>query len=126
MCRILFYVGGGSCIGGIARYLFQQYIQNRFPSSIPLGTLSVNILGSFIIGVVYALADKAKLLSPEIRILLATGFCGGFTTFSSFTYENIKLLEDGELFYTAFYVLLSVSFGFLAVWLGILFIKLIF
>lgn len=125
MYRILFYVGAGSCVGGIARYLSQQYAQKHFPSSIPIGTLSVNILGSLIIGIVYALAERAKILSPEMRVLLATGFCGGFTTFSAFTYENIKLLEDGEFFYTGLYLLISIVFGFLAVYLGILFIKLI-
>ncbi len=125
MYRILFYVGAGSFVGGIARYLSQQFVQKHFPSSIPLSTLSVNILGSFLIGIVYALAEKSKIISPEMRILLATGFCGGFTTFSAFTYENIRLLEDGEFYYTAFYVLISISLGFLAVWFGILFIKLI-
>jgi fluoride exporter len=125
MYRILFYVGAGSFVGGIARYLSQQFVQKHFPSSIPLSTLSVNILGSFLIGIVYALAEKSKIISPEMRILLATGFCGGFTTFSAFTYENIRLLEDGEFYYTAFYVLISIALGFLAVWFGILFIKLI-
>lgn len=126
MYRILFYVAAGSSVGGVARYLSQQFVLKHFPSSIPLGTLSVNIIGSFIVGIIYALSEKNNILSDEMRILFATGFCGGFTTFSSFAYENIKLLEDGEFYYTALYVLLSIAIGFLAVYLGILFIKLIF
>ena len=125
MFRYLIYIIVGSGIGGAARFLAQEFIQKNFPSSIPLSTLSVNIIGSFIIGIIYALAEKSKI-SAEVRILIATGFCGGFTTFSSFTFENVKLLQDGEFFNTALYVLLSIVVGFLAVYLGILLTKLIF
>ena len=125
MTRSLLLVGIGSFIGGVSRYLTQQFIQKHYPSSIPLGTLSVNILGCFLIGILYALADKGNLLSPAMRLLLATGFCGGYTTFSSFAQENISLMQDGEFFYTSLYVALSVVIGFAAVYLGILFIKLI-
>lgn len=125
MYRYLIYVLVGSSIGGAARYLTQEFVQKTYPSFIPLGTLSVNIIGSFIIGIIYALAEKSKI-SAEVRILIATGFCGGFTTFSSFAFENIKLIQDGELFNTALYLLLSIVIGFIAVYLGILFTKLIF
>ncbi len=125
MTRSLILVGVGSCVGGIARYLSQLFIQKHYPSSFPFGTLSVNITGCFIIGIIYALADKGNLMSPATRLLLATGFCGGFTTFSSFAYENISLMRDGEFFYTSLYILLSVIIGLLAVYLGILLIKLI-
>lgn len=125
MYRYLIYVLVGSSIGGAARYLTQEFVQKNYPSFIPLGTLSVNIIGSFIIGIIYALAEKSKI-SAEVRILIATGFCGGFTTFSSFAFENIKLIQDGELFNTALYLLLSIVIGFIAVYLGILFTKLIF
>lgn len=125
MYRFLIYVILGSSIGGAARYLAQEFIQKNYPSFIPLGTLFVNIIGSFIIGIIYALAEKSKI-SAEFRILFATGFCGGFTTFSSFAFENVRLMQDGEFFNTALYILLSVIVGFLAVYLGILFTKLIF
>ena len=125
MARSLLLIGVGSCIGGISRYIVQEFVQKHYPSSIPLGTLSVNIIGCFIIGVVYALASKGNILSPELRLFLAPGLCGGFTTFSSFAYENISLMQDGEFFYTSQYVLLSILFGFASVYLGILFIKLI-
>ena len=125
MFRFLVYVIVGSSLGGAARFLSQEFVQKNFPSFIPLSTLSVNIVGSFIIGIIYALAEKSKI-SPEVRILIATGFCGGFTTFSSFAFENVKLMQDGEFFNTALYILLSLVIGFIAVYLGILFTKLIF
>jgi CrcB protein len=125
MYRYLIYVIIGSSIGGAARFLAQEFVHKRFPSFIPLSTLSVNIIGCFIIGIIYALAEKSKI-SAEVRILIATGFCGGFTTFSSFAFENVKLLQDGEFFNTALYIILSLVIGFVAVYLGILFTKLIF
>lgn len=125
MTRSLILVGLGSGIGGIARYLTQLLVQRYYPSSFPFGTLSVNITGCFIIGIIYAFADRGNILSPAMRLLLATGFCGGFTTFSSFAYENISLLRDSEFFYTSLYILLSLAIGLLAVYLGILFVKLI-
>ena len=125
MLRSLLYIGIGSFIGGIGRYLLQQFVQKQFPSSIPLGTLSVNIIGCFIIGIVYALSAKSNLISPELRLFLATGICGGFTTFSSFAYENVSMVLDGELYYPLLYTLISVVIGFGAVHLGILLIKLI-
>ena len=100
MYRSLLLVAIGSCIGGVSRFLCQQFVQKHFPSSIPLGTLSVNIIGCFIIGVIYGLANKNDILSPELRMFIATGFCGGYTTFSSFAYENISLIQEGEFYYT--------------------------
>ena len=123
MYRILFLIGIGSVVGGIARFLTQQYVQRNYPSIIPLGTLGVNIIGCFLIGLVYGLAQKGNILSEEMRLFLATGICGGFTTFSAFAYENIALLQDGEFFYTAAYVTMSVILGLASVYLGIFFIK---
>ena len=125
MLRSLIFIGLGSFAGGILRYLTQQYLQKHFPSSFPLGTLAVNIIGCFVIGVVYGLSTKGNIISPEVRIFLVTGLCGGYTTFSSFAYENISLLQDGEFFYVSLYILLSVFLGFAATWLGILLIKII-
>ncbi|MGI8952824.1 MAG: fluoride efflux transporter CrcB [Chitinophagaceae bacterium] len=125
MVRSLLLIGIGSFIGGICRYLSQQFIQNNFPSSIPLGTLCVNIVGCFFIGIIYALSERGNILSPELRIFLATGFCGGFTTYSSFAYENVSMVLDGEFYYMALYVLISIVIGFGSVHAGILFIKLI-
>lgn len=110
-------------MGSIARYLSQQAVLKFYPSSFPFGTLAVNITGCFIIGLVYAFTEKGNLLSPEWRIFLATGFCGGFTTFSSFAYENIVMLRDGELLYTFLYVAASIIVGFLAAYLAVFIVK---
>jgi CrcB protein len=125
MTRGLILIGLGGGIGSVCRYLSQQYVQNNYPASIPLGTLLVNITGCFIIGIVYALSEKGNLISPEVRVFLATGFCGGFTTYSSFAYENVSMVLEGEFYYTALYLLISVFIGFGAVHAGILFTKLI-
>lgn len=125
MFRSLLFIGIGSFIGGICRYLLQQFVQTNYPSSFPLGTLIVNLIGCFIIGLVYELSSKGNLLSVDVRLFLATGICGGFTTFSSFAYENVSMVLDGEFLYPLLYVLISVVIGFGAVHAGILFIKLI-
>lgn len=125
MIRNLLLIGAGSFIGGICRFLCQQLVQKHFPSSIPLGTLSVNIIGCFLIGVLYGLSTRGNILSPELRLFAATGFCGGYTTFSSFAYENIILMQNGQFFYTAVYIILSVVVGFTAVYAGLLFTELI-
>ena len=88
--------------------------------------MTVNVAGCFLIGLFCALADKGNLLTPEWWILLTTGFCGGFTTFSTFAYENINLLKSGELMYFLLYTAASVILGLLATWLGIVIVKLIF
>lgn len=125
MFRTLIIVGLGSFIGGVGRYLLQFFVQKQFPSSIPLGTLSVNIIGCFIIGAVYQLSVEKSFLSPELRIFLAAGICGGFTTFSSFAYENVSMVLNGQYLSTLLYVLLSVIIGFGAVHAGIFCVKLI-
>jgi len=125
MIRSLILIGIGSFTGGICRFLCQIFVQKHYPTSIPLGTLGVNIIGCFLIGIIYGLGNRGNILSPELRLLTATGFCGGYTTFSSFAYENINMLQDGEFFYTALYILLSVVIGFAAVYAGVLFTKII-
>lgn len=118
MNRILFLIGTGGFIGSIARYLSQQIISKYFPVIFPYGTLSVNILGCFLIGVIYALSERGNIVSPEWRSFLTTGFCGGFTTFSTFSYEGINLIRDGELVYLSLYVAGSVIIGFGATYFG--------
>lgn len=125
MARIFLLIAIGSGLGGVCRFLCQQFMQKHYPASIPLGTLSVNIIGCFLIGIIYGLSVKSNVLSPEFRLLAATGFCGGFTTFSSFAYENIVLMQEGKVLYAALYVSLSLIIGFFAVYAGTLSIKLI-
>jgi CrcB protein len=125
MVRTLLLIAIGGSAGSVCRYLSQQFLQDHYPSSIPIGTLFVNISGCFIVGMVYSLSGKGNIISPELRIFLVTGFCGGFTTYSSFAYENVRMVLDGEFYYASIYILVSVVIGFGAVYAGILFIKLI-
>ena len=81
--KIILAIGTGSFIGGILRYLLSQFIQTKFVSTFPFGTLGVNIIGCFLIGLVFGLADRGNL-TQEWRLFLATGLIGGFTTFSAF------------------------------------------
>ncbi|MEE3716749.1 fluoride efflux transporter CrcB [Tumidithrix elongata RA019] len=110
------FLGGG--FGSVSRFLLSKTISRQFELTFPLGTFFVNILGCFLIGVVYALVAKYRL-SPALSLLLATGFCGGFTTFSSFAYENNSLFESGDYLTLFLYVSLSVMLCLFATFLGI-------
>ena len=123
MLKPIFYVALGSAIGGVCRYLMQQAVQRRVLTNFPLGTLLVNLLGCFVIGVVYGLAAKNNILSPMGRLFLATGICGGFTTYSSFMYENYTMVQAGEVFNTFLFVAISLVVGFLATSLGVLSVR---
>ncbi len=124
MLKILFIIGSGSFIGGIARYLTSRYIQNTLISAFPYGTFVVNILGCFLIGLFFGISERGNLINAEWRLFLTVGFCGGFTTFSTFANENVALLRDGNFFYFALYTGLSVFLGLMATYLGNLTIKL--
>jgi CrcB protein len=112
--RILLIIGIGGFLGTIARYLTQQGISKILPVLFPFGTLTVNIVGCFLIGVFYALADRGNAISPEWRLFLTTGLCGGFTTFSTFTFETYNLLREEQYLYVSGYIVASVLLGILA------------
>jgi fluoride exporter len=123
MVKLLLIIGSGSFLGGIARFLTTRYIQNHAMTAFPMGTLIVNITGCFLIGLFYGLSERGNLVSAEWRMFLTVGFCGGFTTFSTFANENIALLREGDFFYFALYSALSVFLGLMATFLGNLIIK---
>jgi len=118
-------IGTGGFVGSISRYLIQQLMQEKFDTGFPIGTMAVNILGSFIIGLVYALSEKGNILSPEWRLFLAVGLCGGFTTFSSLAYESFQMIKLEQFFFVALYMGLSLFIGLIATYLGVISIKLI-
>ena len=89
-------VAVGAAFGGLMRYWVSGVVQNIFPFGFPTGTLTVNILGSFILGFIIFYFDTQELITPELRVMLTVGFCGGFTTFSTFSFETINLLRDSE------------------------------
>ena len=111
-------VGLGGFVGSVLRYLVSKLNVTWQVLSIPLGTLTVNVLGSLLIGFLVGLSAKSNLISNELRLLLIVGFCGGFTTFSSFTNENLILMQNGQYLTVILYSALSIFLGFLAVYLG--------
>lgn len=115
--RLILLVGLGSFIGGVSRYLISLFIVNRGLIAFPYGTLTVNIVGCFLIGIVYGITERVGMTN-EWRLFLATGILGGFTTFSAFSYESISLLRDGQSGAAFLYVICSVVFGLLATWAG--------
>jgi len=118
--RQLLLVGLGGFIGSIARYLVSKLNLHLHFLSIPIGTLTVNVIGSLIIGILAGISAKSEILSPSLRLFLMVGICGGFTTFSSFTNENLTLMQNGQIFSMLLYTGLSIMLGFLAVYLGYL------
>lgn len=115
---IYIFIGGG--VGSVLRYLIQIAINERmstFASPFSWGTLTVNVVGSLLIGLFYSLSERFQL-SMEVRLLLTAGLCGGFTTFSTFSNDGLILLKEG--FYGMFllYALLSIFLGLAAVLLG--------
>jgi len=111
-------VGIGGIVGCVARYLVTEKIISNFP----FGTLTVNIVGCFLIGVIYGLADQGAM-TAERRILLATGFCGGFTTFSAFSIETVRLMQNGEFALAALNAVGSVVIGMFATYLGLMLVR---
>ena len=122
--KLILAIGTGSFIGGVLRYLFSQFIHTKTLSTFPFGTLTVNILGCFFIGMVFGLSDKGNI-TPEWRLFLATGILGGFTTFSAFSNETVGMLREGQLWYATAYISSSVIVGLLATFIGIAISKLI-
>lgn len=120
MLKLITLVGLGGAIGSIGRFIASQTIQRfLFTTGFPYGTLVVNVAGCLIIGVVYGLSERFNWLTPEWRIFLTTGICGGFTTFSTFSYESVALIRDYELLYAAMNIAGSVIIGFAATYFGL-------
>ncbi len=118
MIKNIFLVGIGGFFGSIARYGISFLNLNVNFFSIPLGTLLVNITGSLIIGFLTGVSAKSELLTAEWRLFLMVGICGGFTTFSSFTNENLALIHNGQIVTVLIYTALSIILGFFAVYFG--------
>jgi CrcB protein len=116
----LVFVGGG--VGRVLRFLVGKWLNNPV-SGIPYGTLAANVIGSLLIGIILGIAAKNNGVTTEQSLLLASGFCGGFTTFSTFAYEAHVFLKDGNFTHFALYTIGSFVLGFLAVFLGMHLVK---
>ena len=109
------FVTIGAAIGGAMRYWLAGFVHQFLPSNFPYGTLSVNMIGSFFLGIFIFYFDENDLLSSQFRLLLTVGFCGGFTTFSTFSYETISLLRDSEILLAFLNIILNVLFSLASV-----------
>lgn len=123
MNYLFVFIGGG--IGAAARYGLQGFVYRYAPASFPYGTLAVNVLGSLVIGFLMAFFEERFLVTPALRVFLTVGILGGFTTFSSFSYETIALLRDGSYGLGLLNVAASVGTCLLATWIGIIIGKLL-
>jgi len=123
MIKTLLLVGTGGFLGSVSRFLASRFMQYNFPSAFPFGTFFVNVTGCFLIGLIYGLSEKSALITTEWKLFLAVGFCGGFTTFSTFSTENLGLLRDGDFFHFLLYTGLSVVLGITATFIGVIITK---
>ena len=118
---LIVFIGGGA--GSVLRYLTSVLTGRNLTAGFPMPTFLVNVAGCLIIGIVTGLYLKNSLSSADTKLLLVTGFCGGFTTFSAFAQENLKLMQEGQLATAIIYTTLSVVLGIAFVWLGLLITK---
>ena len=124
MIKQLLLIGMGGFVGSVARFLVSKLNTRIDWLSIPIGTLTVNVVGSLIIGFLIGISEKSPVLTVEWRMFLMVGLCGGFTTFSSFSGENLMLMRNGQFLPLLLYTGLSILLGFTAVDLGYISTKL--
>ncbi|HVZ16922.1 MAG TPA: fluoride efflux transporter CrcB [Terriglobales bacterium] len=118
-------VGVGGFLGAITRFWLGVYVGTRLGSRFPYGTFIINISGSFLIGLVLTILAERSTLSPNWRYLIPIGFIGAYTTFSTFEFETLRAMQDGQIAIGLMNVIGSVTMGFIAVWLGVITAKLL-
>lgn len=121
--KTLIFVGIGGAIGSILRYLTGIYFQKMDTGNFPLATFIANAIGCLLIGLFMGYLTKNNLVESQLKWFLVTGFCGGFTTFSTFGYENIQLVQQQQYLLALTYTLVSVCVGITAVFLGLWFTR---
>ena len=119
MWKLMLLAGAGGFIGTCCRFLVNRLFLFIWKAPFPLATFTVNILGCLIFGILFGLLGKNGIVPPKMNALLIVGFCGGFTTFSTFSFESFTLGNNGALLLSFTYIIFSVIAGLLAVWLGI-------
>ena len=113
---ILIFIGSG--LGGVARYGLQQCIHKYYQAIFPLGTLFVNVLACFILGLILGITSHKQLFSFNTNLFWTVGFCGGFSTFSAFSNEALRLIQIGSILYALLYILLSIVLGISVLYVG--------
>ncbi|HEX8268597.1 MAG TPA: fluoride efflux transporter CrcB [Flavobacterium sp.] len=119
MLRTILLVAIGGAVGSVLRFLTSILVNKYFQSAFPLATFITNVIGCFLIGIMIGLLEKNNLANSDLKWLLVTGFCGGYTTFSAFGYENFSLLQSQNSLIALAYIGASVISGLFAVWLGL-------
>lgn len=123
MFKLMLLAGFGGFIGTCCRFLTNRLYLTYFKTTLPLATFTVNILGCFILGLILGLMNKAGIVNPKINAFLIVGFCGGYTTFSTFSYESFSMGVSGQAITSLLYIASSIIFGLLAVWFGLVITK---
>lgn len=118
MIRTILLIGIGGGLGSICRYLTSSLVSKYIQHPFPFATFTANIIGCLLIGLLIGLFERLQLPNPNLRLLLITGFCGGYTTFSSFTSENWNLIQSGNIIMAILYIATSIIAGLLAIWVG--------
>lgn len=121
--KAILLVGLGGGIGSILRYLTSVLVSKQTSSIFPWGTFSVNIIGCLLAGIIIGILERQQILNSDLKLLLITGFCGGYTTFSAFSIENMYLLQNGQPLTVLLYISISVVLGVIAVWGGMAVVK---
>lgn len=119
MFKTILYIALGGSIGSVLRYLTSVFVNKYWANQFPLATLLTNVLGCLIIGFIIGILEKNNLANSNLKWFLITGFCGGYTTFSTFGYENYSLFQSNNSLLAFGYIALSILLGIFAVWLGL-------
>lgn len=121
--KTIFFIAIGGALGSVLRYLTTLIVNKYFESNFPVATFITNILGCFLIGVFFGVFEKQNTISQDLKFFLITGICGGYTTFSAFSLENIQLMQINQLMISFLYISASVFLGLMTTWCGLFLMK---